>query len=72
MTSIRAKFMGPVGQLGPFPFSADVDDRRGQSRSDAGNRALQAVESISRRIDDLARELNCLGFFDDEDGPRAA
>ena len=34
--------------------------------------AIAAVESMSRKIKDLARELNCLGFFDDDDGPRAA
>ena len=36
--------------------------------------ALQAIDSISRRIDDLARELNLLGHFpdDDPDRPRAA
>ena len=33
---------------------------------------FDALEDMSRRIDDLARELNCLGFFDDDDGPRAA
>ena len=35
-------------------------------------RALAAVEDASRRIDDLARRLGCLGFFDQGDGPRAA
>ncbi len=35
-------------------------------------RALAAVEDASRRIDDLARRLGCLGFFDKGDGPRAA
>lgn len=36
--------------------------------------ALDAIDSISRRIDDLARELNLLGYFedDDPDRPRAA
>jgi hypothetical protein len=34
---------------------------------------LEALETMSRRIDDLARELNVLGHFDDgDDGPRAA
>jgi len=33
-----------------------------------------AIDDMSRRIEDLARELNCLGFFDDDDDdrPRAA
>ena len=34
----------------------------------------RAIDSMSRRIDHLARELECLGYFDepDDDGPRAA
>ena len=35
-------------------------------------RALAAVEDVSRRIEDLASTLGCLGFFDGTDGPRAA
>jgi hypothetical protein len=32
-----------------------------------------AIDEMSRRIEDLARELNCLGYFDgDDDRPRAA
>lgn len=32
-----------------------------------------ALDAVSRRMEDLARELDCLGFFDDdEDRPRAA
>ena len=34
---------------------------------------LQSLDSMSRKINDLARELHCLGHFDDDgDGPRAA
>ena len=35
---------------------------------------LAAFDTMSRRITDLARELNCLGHFDDPNGdlPRAA
>lgn len=34
---------------------------------------LAAFATVSRRINDLARELKCLGYFDDEgDRPRAA
>jgi hypothetical protein len=34
---------------------------------------LAAFETMSRRIEDLARELKCLGYFDDDgDRPRAA
>ena len=35
-------------------------------------RAIAAVEDVSRRIEDLASSLGCLGFFDGSDGPRAA
>jgi hypothetical protein len=32
-----------------------------------------ALDVVSRRMEDLARELGCLGFFeDDDDRPRAA
>ncbi len=33
---------------------------------------LDALDDISRRMENLARALDCLGFFDDDDGPRAA
>jgi len=34
---------------------------------------LAAFEAVSRRMKDLARDLGCLGFFDDDDDrPRAA
>ena len=35
---------------------------------------LSAINSMSRRMDDLARQLNCFGHFndDDDDSPRAA
>jgi len=34
---------------------------------------LDALDDMSRRIDHLARELRCLGWFDDDDDrPRAA
>ncbi len=41
---------------------------------DSAGQVFEAIEVMSRRIDDLARELNCLGHFDDDDGlgPRAA
>ena len=32
-----------------------------------------AVDAVSRRMEDLAREFDCLGYFDgNDDGPRAA
>ncbi len=39
---------------------------------DSAALALDALEQVSRRMDVLARELNCLGYFGDDDGPRAA
>lgn len=34
---------------------------------------FEAFCSVNRRMEDLARELGCLGFFDDDDDrPRAA
>ena len=33
---------------------------------------FEALEAVSRRMEDLAREFDCLGYFDDDDGPRAA
>jgi hypothetical protein len=44
-----------------------------KARDDANEELLGAFETMSRRINDLARELKCLGYFDDEDDrPRAA
>jgi hypothetical protein len=34
--------------------------------------ALEALELVSRRMEDLARALDCFGYFDDDDRPRAA
>jgi hypothetical protein len=40
---------------------------------DSAGHVLAAIENMSRRLEDLARELNCLGYFeDDDDLPRAA
>ncbi len=36
------------------------------------HKVLDALDDVSRRMENLARALDCLGFFDDEDGPRAA
>ncbi len=35
-------------------------------------RVFAAADTMSRRMKDLARELDCLGYFDDDDSPRAA
>ncbi len=49
--------LSPMGFVGPSGSSTDV---------------LDALERVSRRMEDLARNLGCFGFFDDDDGPRAA
>ncbi len=35
-------------------------------------RVFTAAGTLSRRMKDLAREFDCLGYFDDDDCPRAA
>ena len=35
-------------------------------------RVFTAADTLSRRMKDLAREFDCLGYFDDDDSPRAA
>lgn len=74
---------------GPYPFPVDearhvVSPSNGnpteQTLGGLGRSAddmLAAVEDMSRRIDDLAREFNCPSHFDDDgdgddDPPRAA
>ena len=44
------------------------------SLPESAGQVFESIEVMSRRIDDLARELRCLGHFDDDDGrgPRAA
>lgn len=53
----------------PAPARVNNDDRP----ADAVRFALDAMDNVSRRMEDLARQLNCLGHFEhDDDGPRAA
>lgn len=70
----------------PFPRDADRDARdRAAKETDSdgfdlaalpesAEQIYEAIDDMSRRIDDLARELGCLGYFKDPDdeGPRAA
>ena len=64
----------------PFPSETGAeDDEPTRSAPDltglpaSAGQVLESLETMSRRIEDLARELNCLGYFDDgDDGPRAA
>lgn len=56
----------------PVELAREKSPRSGQQLT--AEDALKAIDNVSRRIDDLARELNCLGWFDDDDDdrPRAA
>ena len=47
----------PKDILGQVPSTAEV---------------FKALDEVSRRMENLARSLDCLGYFDDDDGPRAA
>lgn len=58
-----------------FRFPVEIARSHSENNQTCGNTedVLEALENVSRRIDDLARELNCLGWFDDDDDrPRAA
>jgi hypothetical protein len=57
-----------------FPAEEETPAAEAKPVAMVADDALAAIESMSRRIDDLARELNCLGSFnnDDDDRPRAA
>ncbi len=63
----------------PFPPAESRAERDHRPPdNDPGSDALDALDIVSRRMEVLARELNCLGYFDDDDGgddgdrPRAA
>lgn len=64
--------------LAPIPFPAALARRTASGRpvrdSESTDDLLNAFATVSRHIKDLARELKCLGYFDDEDHdrPRAA
>ncbi len=57
----------PVAQPGD-PIRAE--DVLGQVPSTEA--VLKALDDVSRRMETLAQSLGCLGYFDDDDGPRAA
>ncbi|MHC4650947.1 MAG: hypothetical protein ACYTES_08830 [Planctomycetota bacterium] len=76
---------GPGPEPGAFPFPrtqpGSDSGREHQTAPDGSSGApgrgslsdaLDALESVSRRMEDLARALGCLGYFDDDDRPRAA
>lgn len=47
------------------PHASDTERENRMSAFNAGD-ALEAVSLVSRRIDDLARELDCLWYYDDD------
>lgn len=67
----RPKPTDPVE--GPIPFPGLTRTGGRATPRDPAGEVLAAFAKVSRRINDLARELKCLGYFDDdEDRPRAA
>ncbi len=65
------------GRPGPFQFpllriASEADDPPVDEVS--GHDVFAAFDAVSRRMEDLARALGCLGYFDDDgdDRPRAA
>ncbi|MCA9285872.1 MAG: hypothetical protein KDA22_11685 [Phycisphaerales bacterium] len=60
----------------PFPNRSKTDRLPRSARrdgTDSVDSTLLAMDDVSRRMEDLARQLGCLGFFGDGgDGPRAA
>jgi hypothetical protein len=74
----RLRYRGPDDDVPPrpqaIPFSEaqDQPEPEAEPAGDATSEALDALESVSRRMEDLARALDCLGYFDDDDRPRAA
>jgi len=63
----------PRTQLGPDPHREHQPEIGPRAAGDGSvSDALEALELVSRRMEDLARALGCLGYFDDDDRPRAA
>ena len=76
---------GPPKGPGAIPFprqhaapppppaeQAPADRADGPIGDVSASDVLYAFGVVSRRMEDLARSLGCLGYFDDDDGPRAA
>ena len=57
----------------PFPARTARKQAKPAQASETHDEVMEAFANVSRRITDLARELKCLGYFDDNtDRPRAA
>ncbi|MEM7227352.1 MAG: hypothetical protein AAF432_00910 [Planctomycetota bacterium] len=54
--------------------SVDLHDFLGADLPESPEELVDAIEAMIGRMNELARELNCFGYFDDgdDDGPRAA
>ena len=59
-------------ELEAFPFPRPQPTPTRDPDILAGAEVFRALDDASRKIGDLARSLECFGFFDDDDGPRAA
>ena len=66
-----AEVAGKTPASGEEPSTASLLEGIGPSTDDV----LSSIDSMSRRIDDLASQLNCFGYFEeggDDDRPSAA
>ena len=63
----------PFDESTHAPQSGGDQDEADSLLPNSVDQIFQTLDSMSRSIRDLARELNCLGFFDDDDDrPKAA
>jgi hypothetical protein len=78
MTKPYPQMFHPIrsGDAIRFPSAEDAESAEESTSLGSDETAEQLLErlaSMDRSIRQLARELNCLGYFDDdEDGPKAA
>ncbi len=78
MPRMRFSTVGPGTSPRPLPFPVQPSTSQrgrnqppcpvgGLSNDRLGTNVFAAFEVVSRRMEDLARDLGCLGFFDDDD-----